>query len=480
MLIQNTLRLRPFAITCGFLLAFLASSSFARSTPESFADLTEKLLPTVVNISSTSTSVSRQAPQLREFYDFFKRQFPNELLPFDEESQERKSTSLGSGFIISEEGYIVTNNHVIEGADKVVVTLHDNEEFEASVIGTDSRTDLALLKIDPEDYKLQAAKWGNSDTLRVGDWMVAIGNPFGLGNTVTAGIVSAKSRNINSGPYDRYIQTDASINRGNSGGPSFNMNGEVIGVNTAIFSPSGGSVGIGFAIPSALAQDIIEDLRNRGSVKRGWLGVRFAPVDASMAEYLGLPDERGAVINSVLSDTPASKAGLKPGDVIIVFNGQEIISGRDLPFVVAETEPGETIPVVIWRDQKEIELSVTIEQLSDEDSQDAPPAQDDKTNKELEKLGLKLTKLDQEKREKTQYSGENEGVYVESISRSSNFYQKGLRAGDIIVEVYDQSVNTPKDVLDRISEVKEKSFKIVALSIYRDGDYQWIAVDIDE
>ena len=331
--------------TAAFLLGLLfaltmvlgALPAAAKSAPDSFADLADKLLPSVVNISSTQVvreDRGPQAPQLPEgspfgdsFREFFNR---NQNAP-------RRATSLGSGFIISSDGLVVTNNHVIEGADEITVTLSDDSQHVATLVGRDPKTDLALLRIDA-DRDLPAVPWGDSTKSRVGDWVVAIGNPFGLGGTVTAGIISARQRDINQGPYDSFLQTDASINRGNSGGPMFNMDGEVIGVNTAIFSPTGGSVGVGFAVPSTIVSRVIAQLQEFGQTRRGWLGVRIQTVTDEIAESIGLDKARGALVSSVTADGPAEEGGIKAGDVVLSFDGKSVDSMRELPRIVAETD----------------------------------------------------------------------------------------------------------------------------------------------
>ncbi len=316
-------------------LAILNSPAQAADRPDSFADLAERLSPAVVNISTSMVVKDGSRPALPRFpegspfEDFFKE--------FEDRGQSRRTQSLGSGFIIDSSGIVVTNNHVIENADKISVILANDEVFEAELIGRDQKTDIAVLKIDPGNTRLSAVSFGDSDKLRVGDWVIAIGNPFGLGGTVTAGIVSARGRDIGSGPYDDFIQTDASINRGNSGGPLFNLDGDVIGINTAIFSQSGGSVGIGFAISANLATQVVQQLQDFGRTRRGWLGVFIQEVTEDIAESLGLKTANGALVASVTENGPADKAGLQAGDVILKFDGQAVEKSRDLPRIVAET-----------------------------------------------------------------------------------------------------------------------------------------------
>ena len=346
------------------LLAYAAQPASASATPGSFADLAEQVSPAVVNISvekniSGVDFNAGNAPQMpegqgREFFErFFGEQMPQ--TPQMPQGRPQQSTGVGSGFIIDEGGYVVTNHHVIDGANKITVTLADGETLEAELIGSDARTDLALLKIE-SDEKLPYVEFGESDEVRVGDWVMAVGNPFGLGGTVTVGVVSARGRDLRGGSLVDYVQIDAPINRGNSGGPTFNQEGEVIGINTAIFSPTGGSVGIGFAIPADDAEDIIADLRDDGQITRGWLGVRIQPVTAEIAKGFGLEDEKGALIAKVEPESPAEKAGLKAGDVILAWDGEEVERFRDLPRFVASSDADAEVDVTIWRDRAETSL----------------------------------------------------------------------------------------------------------------------------
>ena len=334
----------------------LVQPAWAKAPPQSFADLAEKLLPAVVNISTTQTVESRRGPDVPQlppgspFEDFFKDFFEERNRQNGGPRQPRRAQSLGSGFIIDPSGIVVTNNHVIAEADEVKVRLQDDEEFDAEVLGRDPKTDIAVLKIDPKGRDLPFVEFGDSDALRVGDWVVAIGNPFGLGGTVTAGIVSARGRDIRQGPYDDFIQTDASINKGNSGGPLFDLDGKVIGVNTAIFSQTGGSVGIGFAVSARLAGPVVDQLIEQFDVtRRGWLGVRIQSVDEDIARSLGLEEATGALVADVTDGGPAKAAGIEPGDVILSFNNQAVESMRMLPRIVAETRIGIDVPVEVWR-----------------------------------------------------------------------------------------------------------------------------------
>ena len=342
---------------------------FARSAPNSFADLVEELVPSVVSIASKTIIKEQfqqpmpQFPEGSPFDEFFKDFFDNQQR---QSPSQRPMYGLGSGFIIDSSGIVVTNNHVIEGADEITIITSDQKEFKAELLGRDPKADLAVLKFDPDETKLKSVNWGNSDAIRVGDWTIAIGNPLGLGGTVTAGIVSAISRDIGGGPYVKFIQTDASINRGNSGGPLFNINGEMIGINTAIISQTGGSIGLGFAIPANSAKKIVTQLKDFGRTKRGWLGVQITPVSKEIAESLGLLNEKGAFITNLNPDGPSKAAGLQEGDVILKFNNVEINKMIDLPRVVAESDVGSIALVEIWRRNKIITIEVKLGQLPEE------------------------------------------------------------------------------------------------------------------
>src|SRR6266851_2434903 len=422
--------------------AVVSGLAAARPTPDSFADLAEKLLPSVVNISTTQTLKSergreRAGPEIPQFppgspFEEFFRDFLDRGLPKSgrPDAQPRKATSLGSGFIIDPAGYVVTNNHVIADADEITVILHDDTNLKAEVVGRDTKTDIALLKVKT-DRPLSAASWGDSDTARVGDWVLAIGNPFGLGGSVTAGILSARQRDINSGPYDDFLQTDASINRGNSGGPMFNMDGQIIGINTAIYSPSGGSIGIGFAIPSALAKAVVAELENEAdhTVHRGWLGVRIQAVTDEIAESLGLDKARGALIASVNENGPAQAAGIQAGDVVVSFNNRPVGDMRRLPRLVAETPVDRTVKVKVWRKRKEHLLDVKVGELNEDDQQAAaspkqqPPAP---VAGAVKALGLSLANITPELRERFSLSEDTAGVVVTDVATDSPASEKGM------------------------------------------------------
>ncbi|TQV70861.1 DegQ family serine endoprotease [Denitrobaculum tricleocarpae] len=470
------------AVTTIIALTLWSFSAQARNAPESFADLAEKLLPSVVNISASQrgTGSGGRAEDQQEgpapgqdFEEFFKDFFERRGRP----PERRRGGSQGSGFIISEEGFIVTNHHVIEGADDVSVRLHDGVTLKAEVVGSDEKTDLALLKVDPPK-DIVAVGWGDSDETRIGDWVVAIGNPFGLGGTVTAGIVSARQRDINAGPYDDFIQTDAAINRGNSGGPMFNLDGDVIGVNTAIFSPSGGSVGIGFAIPSTLARNIVSQLREFKEVKRGWLGVHIQTVTDELAEGLRLKDSKGALVASVTEGGPAEEAGILQGDVILKFDGRVVPDMRKLPRMVAETPIGESVDVVVWRRGEEKVVKVDLGRLQDEPQVAAVPQNptpDDVTG-EVSDLGLALGQITPELRQQFELDDKTNGVVITDVEQDSTAAEKGLRPGDVIVEVDQEEVGNPAEVQQRVEKAKEEGYRVVTLLVYRQGDFQWVAV----
>ena len=391
-------------------------SAFAR--PASLAPLAEQISPSVVNIT-TSTTVARRTgpqgivPEGSPFEDFFRDRNNGP------EGTPRRSSALGSGFVISEDGFVVTNNHVIEGADEILIEFFNGEELSAEVIGTDPNTDIALLKVE-SDEPLPFVSFGDSDEARVGDWVMAIGSPFGQMNSVTAGIVSARGRDIQMGSYDDFIQTDASINRGNSGGPLFNMEGEVIGINTAIFSPTGGSVGIGFAIPSTQAFAIIKQLKEYGRTRRGWLGVSIQPVTDDIAESLSMDSSRGALVAGLTAKGPAKNSGILVGDVILEFDGQQIAQMRDLPRIVAETPVGKSVDVVVLRKGEEVTVPVTLGRLEDSDKSLASNTDKDSDESEPKKkkitaLGMTFDELDDEGRKKFSISDDVKGVLVSEV-----------------------------------------------------------------
>jgi serine protease Do len=391
------------------------------------------------------------------------------------------AVSLGSGFIIDPTGYIVTNNHVIDGADEISVTLTDNTTLKAKLVGKDERVDLALLKVDA-DKPLTAVQFGDSDNARVGDWVLAIGNPFGLGGSVTAGIVSARGRDIRQGPYDDFIQTDAAINRGNSGGPLFNMKGEVVGINTAIYSPSGGSVGIGFSVPANLAKPVIMQLREYGRARRGFLGVSIQPVTPDIAESLGLHDPTGALVGRVNDGGPAETAGIKGGDIILKFNGQDLKDVKSLQRIVAETPIGKSVPVVLWRDGKNVTVQASVGELPDDIQQAsvAAPADKPKPNPTMAiaGLGAKLAPITDELRTQFKLGADQKGVVVTDVDSDGFGATKGLKPGDVIVEVQQQSVSKPQDVAELMDKYRKMNRKTVLMLLQSGNGMQWVPVPL--
>jgi serine protease Do len=387
--------------------------------------------------------------------------------------------SLGSGFIIDPSGLIVTNNHVIANAEQITVTLSDDTALQAQVIGRDAVTDLALLKVDAKT-PLPAASWGDSSKTRVGDWVLAIGNPFGLGGTVTSGIISATARDIHSGPYDDYLQTDASINRGNSGGPMFNLTGEVIGINTVIYSPSGGSIGIGFAIPSALAQPIIEQLKATGKVERGWIGARIQPVTDDLAETVGLDKSRGAMIAAIDPGSPAAQAKLQPGDVILSYDGKVIDRSRLLPRLVADTPPDKQVKLSIWREGKEVEIELKAAALNP-NRPAAPPPEPEKPKPPpaIDAFGLKFARMTPELRKHFSLPDTAKGALVTEVPQNSAGASQGLRPGDLIIAVGHTAVATAEDVPPLAAAAKKAGQKKVLVRIEREGSTRFIALPVE-
>ncbi len=471
------------------LAVLMANPVSAREAPGSFADLAERLSPAVVNISTMQKvegggqgQFDFQFPPGSPFEEFFKEFFERNR-PDQRQRQrpKRRVTSLGSGFIVDAEGLVVTNNHVIADAEEITVTLVDGTKLPAKVLGKDAKTDLALLKVEPKK-PLPAVGWGDSKAARVGDWVVAIGNPFGLGGSVTAGIISARGRDINAGPYDDFIQTDASINRGNSGGPLFDLDGRVIGINTAIFSPSGGSVGIGFAIPASLARNVIEQLAEHGRTRRGWLGVRIQTVTDEIAESLGLDNATGALVAGLSEDGPAAEAGIKQGDIILSFDGKAVEEMRELPRIVAETRIGKATPVELWREEKKITLQVKIGELElaeDQQLASTDPKKPMSTSR-IETLGMTLSGITPNLREKFELREDATGVIVTKVDADSAAAEKGIREGDIIVEVAQEEVSQPEQVQAKVGQVKESKRKSVLLLLERSGDLRFVAVRLGD
>ena len=476
-LINPTRRIAVPAVA-GIMITFSAVGGAAADRPDSFADQVEQLSPAVVNISTT-TIVGEgpgmdmpQFPPGSPFEEFFKN--------FGDENRQRRASSLGSGFIIDAEGIVVTNFHVIENAEEITVTLSDETSFTAKVLGQDQKTDIAVLKIDPGDTALTAVPFGDSDSLRVGDWVLAIGNPFGLGGTVTAGIVSARGRDIGNGPYDDFIQTDASINRGNSGGPLFNTDGEVIGINTAIFSQSGGSVGIGFAISSNLAKRVTKQLVEFGTTRRGWLGVFIQEVTSDIAETLGLEKSGGALVSSVNENSPADIAGLEPGDVILSFDGKKIERMRDLPRIVAETDIGTTVVVEIFRGGRLSTVEVTLGELEKAELVGLVGEQPEGDAQTLDRLGFTVDDLDGELAAELGLDDTLTGVVVTEVAADSPAMEKGVEPGDIIRRFGQRRVDSAADLAASVAETLDAGRSGVLLLIERDGRERFVQIGFAE
>jgi serine protease Do len=481
------------AVVCSLLLVAAAPFGAAARAPDSFADLTEQVVGAVVNISASTTVETRgrtmpQLPPGTPFEDLFEEFFNRRGQGGQgggpgaqgDTPRQRRSNSLGSGFVIDPSGIVVTNNHVIGDANEISVVFSDGSKLNAEIIGKDPKIDLAVLRVKP-DKPLKAVKFGDSEKLRPGDWVLAIGNPFGLGGSVTAGIVSARGRNIESGPYDNYIQTDASINKGNSGGPLFNMNGEVVGINTAILSPTGGSVGIGFAVPAATAAPVIDQLREFGETRRGWLGVRIQNVDDATAEALGLGSARGALVAGIDEKGPARPAGLEVGDVIVKFDGRDIKTSGELPRVVASTPVGKAVDVTIIRKGKEQTRSVTLGRLEDNERQASlsqPPT--DVPSVTRRALGLELSGLTEELRRKFSIKETVKGVVVTRVDPNSAAADKRIQAGEVIVEVGQEPVSSPADLTRRVDALKKDGRKSALLLVANaQGEVRFVAVSIE-
>ena len=443
-----------------FLILIFSSVAYAKEIPSSFADLAEKLMPSVVNISTTTTVTTRSNP--------FPFEFPPGS-PFEDmfrdfgTPQERKTSALGSGFVIDEKGIVITNNHVIQGAEDIYIRLDDGREYKAKVIGADPLSDIAVLKIDSKE-KFIPIKFGDSDKARIGDWVIAIGNPLGLSGTVTSGIISARNRDIGMNRYEDFIQTDASINVGNSGGPLFNMDGDVIGINTAIYG-RGGSIGIGFAIPSNGAKKVIEQLIKFGETKRGWLGVRIQTVSKEIAEAEKLDKPRGALVASVAENSPSDKAGIKAGDIILEFDGKLINTMNELPRIVAETEVGKKVNVKVWRNKREINREIILGRLeTSEDFKSQGTVTEKPKEKRIEGLKITVRLLDKQDIQQRNLPKETSGVVITSIDKDSPINY--LQINNIIVEANKRKINTIGD-LDNIVKMKiRKSEKILLIAIY--------------
>ena len=466
-----------------FICAFYFSIGFAKAPPESFADLSDQVSSSVVNIASTVTSENAplnefpQFPPGSPFEEFFKDFM-------DKGPSRRPSQSLGSGFIISKEGLIVTNNHVIEGAEEITILLSDDREFNAKLIGRDTKTDIAVLKIESEGETFPFVEFGDSEILRVGDWVLAVGNPFGLGGSVTAGIVSARGREIGQGQYDDFIQTDASINRGNSGGPLFNMDGKVIGINTAIFSQSGGSVGIGFAIASNLASSVVDQLIEFGRTRRGWLGVYIQEVTEEIAESLEFTEARGALVSSVSPGSPAEKAKLLSGDIVLSFDGKKINKMRELPRIVAETKVGSKVDIDVWREGKPIKLTVILGELEEkgqiELSQNNEQESLDNDVKKVDILGLEISNITPDLALKFDIDESIGKVVITEVETNGPSFNKGINVGNVIRRAGRQDVNNVDDVLKALNIAKERGSQAFLLLITDGERERFVAINISK
>ena len=495
-------------------LSVLGGSALARG-PENIADVAENVIEAVVNISTSQTldassrgggsggsggsgrngrggggEATPQVPPGSPFEDFFEEFFKNRRGPGGQgENNQRPNTprrvnSLGSGFVIDSSGIVVTNNHVISEADEVTVVFTDGTRLKAEIVGRDQKTDLAVLRVKPTK-PLKAVKFGDSDKVRLGEWVIAIGNPFSLGGSVTAGIVSARNRDINSGPYDNYIQTDAAINRGNSGGPLFNLDGDVIGVNTAIISPSGGSIGIGFAVPAKTVIGVIDQLRQFGETRRGWLGVRIQQVTDDIAESLGLKQTRGALIAGIDDKGPAKPAGIEPGDVVIKFDGKDIKEMRDLPRTVADTPVGKDVEVIIIRKGKEEKKIVKLGRLEDGEkpvqaSAKSSTPQDKEKTVVKKSLGLDLANLNDDLRKKYKIKDSVKGgVVITGVDQNSNAAEKRLSAGDVVVEIAQEAVASADDLQKKVDKLKKDGRKTALLLVANAaGELRFVALSL--
>jgi serine protease Do len=459
---------------------------------QSFAPLVKRVLPAVVNISVTEAAkpdqMADQLPHgfrnspfddmLRRFFD---QQQQGEDQPFSHrfsDDGDTKRIALGSGFIIDPDGHVVTNNHVVGDASKVEVTLQDGSKYTAKIVGRDTRTDLAVLKIDAPK-PLPYVSFGNSDQAEIGDWVVAVGNPFGLGGTVTAGVVSARGRDIHAGGFDDFLQVDAPINRGNSGGPTFDLNGNVIGINTAIYSPNGGSVGIGFAVPSNAAKKVVETLEAHGKVERGWLGVQIQEVTPAIASSLGLGNAHGALVAVISPNSPGANAGLKQGDVILAFNGADIAKLHDLPRLVAATVPGSKAQLTLWRDGRESTIDMTVGEMPENPQvvsadQDNEPGNDS----QVDAMGLQLSPLNSDIRRELHLGNQVTGVLVTRVESGSVADTIGLSRGDIIVSINQQPVRTPQEAADQLKAIANSPNKTALLLLNRHGVTQYLGVEI--
>ena len=460
--------LKKFLFTFSFL--FSTTSAFAQNGYPSFADLAEKLLPTVVNISTIQQTEKLDVP----LADDVDGEEAAALLGTSSENEKRQA--LGSGFIIDEEGYIITNYHVIENASSINVVLFDNTEVEADIIGGDEKTDLALIKIEPP-YKLQKAVFGNSDELRIGDWVLSIGNPFGLGGSVSAGIVSAKSRDIAAGPYDNFIQTDASINQGSSGGPMFNMKGEVIGINTALFSNTGNNVGVGFAIPINMAGWIAGQLEQTGHVKRGWIGVTIQNNSKETAERLGLQNTQGVIVSAIAENSPASKANLLVGDVILNLGDKEINVSKDFSRMIAESPIGKDVQLIVWRSGKIFPLSITVMEMPSV-SETKADEQSQTKDHILKQLGIKLAEITPDILKAYNLSPVTLGLIVVSVEANSDAAAQGIKKGDVILKMDKKDVMTIAAAEEYLTEAEQENNRPIMLLLQNQDQGTMAAVSL--
>ncbi|NIZ11680.1 DegQ family serine endoprotease [Pseudooceanicola sp. HF7] len=473
--------LRAFWLGVLTVLMLLAQTLSARALPESFADLADKISPSVVNITTSTTVTARSqpsplVPEGSPFEDFF-REFQDRNGGGDD-ARPRRSQALGSGFVISEDGYIVTNNHVIENADEIEIEFFNGERLDATLVGTDPNTDIALLKVDAEQ-PLPFVTFGDSDIARVGDWVVAMGNPLGQGFSVSAGIVSARNRAL-SGTYDDYIQTDAAINRGNSGGPLFNAEGQVIGVNTAILSPNGGSIGIGFSMASNVVSKVVDQLKEYGETRRGWLGVRIQDVTEDMAEAMGMDTAKGAMVTDV-PEGPAEAAGMQAGDVIMSFDGVDVEDTRGLVRQVGNTSVGKTVRVTVWRDGEMETLRVTLGRRENAEAVPAAQTQDLPGDPEvMDLMGMSLSELTPDLREQLDLSEDATGLVVTDVDEMADAFEKGVRAGDVITDAGQQKVTSIADLQERIKSAEDAGRKSILLLVRQNGDPRFVALPLDQ
>lgn len=453
--------------------------------PANLADMVERVFPAVVNISTTQTIKGRvlNVPEMPDMgpgspFEQF-REFFDQMQPRGRD-MERKATSLGSGFVIDQTGYIVTNNHVIADADQISAVFNDGTTLQAKIVGRDTKTDLALLKVDSLK-PLAFVNLGDSDKVRVGDWIVAVGNPFGLGGTVTAGIISAKARDINAGPFDNFLQTDAAINSGNSGGPMFNLKGEVIGINTAIFSPSGGNVGIGFATPSDMAKSVVEQLKKTGKVRYAWLGVKIQNVTEEISQSLGLEKAYGALVAEVVAGGPADKAGIQAGDVIVEFDGQEVNQMRSVPRLVAHSAIGKEVKITIWRagSKKTVKTTLTESKEQEQASYDAEVPDDEPQGKATASqkiMGMELSVITKELRAARNISSDVKGLLVLKVDRKSAAFERGIRPDDVIGKINEQDVTSVDGLKNRMEELRKQNRNFALLRVWRAGDSHFVTL----